>query len=188
MQPLPSLSLGGYGLPRRIRNSEGEVPEHVPVLVFWKAYGSVQSPAADRGQKRRLDQCRIFRFGREGQFQEVKSWQAVGSMHGPAFGGDVVSRFMQPPPLHGPQDSGDWLAVTRTVRDGHARLSGPPTRPGVVGTGRLHPSGGGHRRPGHPAGQGHLVPGHQPAPARRPERGSKAKSRSKTSKSRSKTS
>ena len=55
-------------------------------------------------------------------------------------------------------------------RRAHRDLVGRRCDPGLVGTGRLHPPGGGHRRPWRPAGQGDLVPGHQPAPARRPAR------------------
>ena len=48
--------------------------------------------------------------------------------------------------------------MTRTFRDGHAetRYAADATL-GWWGPDRLHPPGGGHRRPGHPAGQGHLV-------------------------------
>jgi hypothetical protein len=60
--------------------------------------------------------------------------------------------------------------VTRTFRDGHAETWWAADA-GLVGTGRLDPPGGGHRRSGNPAGQGHLVPGHQPPPPRRPARG-----------------
>src|SRR6185437_11917784 len=72
----------------------------------------------------------------------------------------------------GPEDSGDWTAVRRTFRDGHAetwRAAG--ARLGWWGAGRHQAPGRGHRRPGHPARQGHLVPGHQPAPPRRAARG-----------------
>ena len=72
----------------------------------------------------------------------------------------------------GPDDPGDWQPVTRAFRDGHTETWwAADADPGLVGPGRVHPPGGGDRRPGHPAGQGHLVPGHQPAPARRPARG-----------------
>jgi hypothetical protein len=47
--------------------------------------------------------------------------------------------------------------VTRTFRDGHAETWWAADA-GLVGTGRLDPPGGGHRRSGNPAGQGHLVP------------------------------
>ena len=52
---------------------------------------------------------------------------------------------------NGPADPGDWRPVTRTFRDGHAETLVRRRRdPGLVGAGRLHPPGGGHRRPGAP--------------------------------------
>ena len=73
---------------------------------------------------------------------------------------------------HGPEDPGDWQEVIRTFRDGHAETwFAADATLGLVGAGRLHPPGGGHRRPRSPARQGHLVPGHQPAPPGRPARG-----------------
>ena len=82
-----------------LRRAEGgEVLEHVPGLGLLEGAG-VESPAADRGQERRLDQRRILGFCRDGQFQEVKSRWVAGGGHGPPFGGDVVSRFAQPPLL-----------------------------------------------------------------------------------------
>ena len=72
---------------------------------------------------------------------------------------------------HGPRDPGDWRAVTRIFRDGHAdRWFAAGVHLGWWGPDGFT-RGGGQRRPGHPAAQGHRVPGHQPAPPRRPARG-----------------
>jgi len=50
----------------------GQVLQHMPGLRLLEGVG-VESPAADRGQERRLDQRRVIGFGRHGKFQEVKS-------------------------------------------------------------------------------------------------------------------
>ena len=72
----------------------------------------------------------------------------------------------------GPDDPGDWQAVTRHLpRRARRDLVRRRREAGRLGPGRRPAPGGRHRRPGHPAGQGHLVPGHQPGPARRPARG-----------------
>ena len=72
----------------------------------------------------------------------------------------------------GPDDPGDWTAVRRTFRDGHAETWwAADAKLGGWGPDERPAPGRGHRRPGHPAGQGHLVPGHEPAPSRRPPRG-----------------
>ena len=49
----------------------------------------------------------------------------------------------------GPEDPGDWQAVTRAFRDGHAETWwAAEARLGLVGSGRRPAAGGGHRRPG----------------------------------------